>query len=109
VRIKNYTVRMNNIHSRLTWAIFRIDEEVRDFLSYDPVITSANDGRHKRSSAHYRGMAVDLRTFDKDGEQLPPDERSRLADLISDLLGEDFDVVPESDHIHVEYDPKVPT
>lgn len=35
------------------------------------VITSANDGKHVASSAHYKNAAVDIRSHDKDaGEQV---------------------------------------
>lgn len=64
------------------------------------VVTSISDGTHSVNSFHYKGRAFDCRTryFTKDEQK----------DVVSDLksaLGDDFDVVLESDHIHVEYDP----
>ena len=67
-------------------------------------LTSATDGKHKRASLHYAGQAVDL--------GLPPsspDFQAQLAELVLSLrivLGDEFDVVPEADHVHLEWQPK---
>lgn len=60
------------------------------------VITSVSDGFHMAGSLHYAGHAVDLRR----------PIVSELAQELARRLGEEFDVVLEEDHIHVEYDPK---
>jgi len=62
-------------------------------------VTSICEGHHKRGSAHYSGRAFDLRIW---GVGAPED----LTKDIKHLLGEEFDVILEKDHIHVEYDPK---
>lgn len=64
----------------------------------EPVITSTYEGTHSPSSFHYVNRAVDLR--------LPPAAMREqiVSGLKSALPG--FDVVLESNHIHVEYDPK---
>ena len=70
---------------------------------------SKDDGVHKPSSLHYPensptllGRAIDLRTFDVPKERLT----NALLPSLRLLLGTDFDVVLEKDHIHLEYDPK---
>lgn len=63
------------------------------------VVTSLADGQHSRGSLHYVGAAVDFRIYP---ESNPEDLRQRLAEA----LGGDFDVVLESNHIHVEWQPK---
>lgn len=70
------------------------------------MITSLLDGTHKRTSLHYTGCAADLR--------LPgwpqPDLRKAKA-IVSELrafLGDDYDVILERDHIHLEFDPRTP-
>lgn len=64
-------------------------------------ITSGSDGKHGPQSLHYQGAALDLRTRHLTIEQIPLIYRElKLA------LGEQFDVVLEPDHIHVEFDPK---
>lgn len=65
------------------------------------VITSASDGVHGPNSLHYKGKALDLRTNNIPRHALP----ALHADLKA-ALGPQFDVVLESDHIHVEWDPK---
>lgn len=68
----------------------------------DPLwITAVTDGIHKRSSAHNTGRAVDLRIW-----TLPEDKYSTVVAEIKSFLGEDFDVLLEKDHIHIEFDPK---
>jgi hypothetical protein len=66
------------------------------------IITSVSEGKHMENSLHYKGKAVDLR--------LP--HRSKVASIVNALrtaLTDEYDVVLESDHIHIEFDPpKVP-
>lgn len=65
------------------------------------VITSGRDSKHSCMSKHYFGMAVDLRTrFFSESQKI------KVSTEIRDALGKDFDVILESDHIHVEYDPE---
>jgi hypothetical protein len=64
------------------------------------VVTAGHDGVHKTNSLHYRGYAVDIRTRDVPGWQLP-----HLYDACVAALGHDWDVRQEGDHFHVEYDP----
>lgn len=65
------------------------------------VITSGSDGKHGPNSLHYKGMALDLRTSNLRADQVHP-----VYLLLKESLGEQFDTVLESDHIHVEFDPK---
>lgn len=66
-----------------------------------PVITSWMDGKHINGSKHFSGLALDFRT-----RILTESEKHRFTQALRDELGRDFDVVLESDHLHVEYDPK---
>ena len=65
------------------------------------VITSASDGTHMANSLHYKGLALDLRTRDMD-----PVTRMEIVHDLKARLGAQFDVVIESDHLHVEFQPK---
>lgn len=65
---------------------------------YDLIITSTYEGTHSPSSLHYDDNAIDVDD--------PPEHKEDLTRKIKDSLGKDFDVILESDHIHIEYDPK---
>jgi len=62
---------------------------------HDLFITSIREGTHKAGSLHYDGQAWDMQD----------DVKFQLLE-IREALGPGFDVVPEIDHIHCEYDPK---
>jgi len=78
-----------------------VARDVCQRLGKECVITSLTDGKHSKNSLHYSGKAVDLRTRDMErGEQ------AMYRDQMKDRLGDDYDVVLEKDHLHVEFDPK---
>ena len=62
---------------------------------HDLFITSLRDGNHMAGSLHYDGLAFDMR-----------DNPKFQIHEIRAGLGFGWDVVPEIDHIHCEYDPK---
>lgn len=68
-------------------------------IDYVMTITSGNDGIHMRKSKHYSNEAIDIRIRDMVN-------RERTFKEIKKDLGKDYDVLLESDHIHIEYDPK---
>ena len=65
------------------------------------VITSVFDGVHSKDSLHYSGNAFDLRVWIYQEEEI-----KKLTSMLKSELGNNFDVVFEGDHIHVEYDQK---
>jgi hypothetical protein len=67
----------------------------------DMVITSGRDGTHLPNSLHYRDRALDFRT-----RQLTPDQQQALVTATRTRLGAGYDLILESDHLHIEYDPK---
>ena len=87
--------------------ISRLNREIRralpgiarvyDSYGYELTITSTFDGNHGEGSLHYHHDAIDTV---KTPEFLP-----NIHHDIKIGLGSDFDVVLESDHIHIEYDP----
>jgi len=64
-----------------------------------PMITSANDSKHRVDSLHYRGRALDYRIFDVPADVLPTIHR-----ILRWNLSPEFDVILEDDHLHIEYD-----
>jgi len=88
--------------------ISRLNREIRrtlntlDRIYYghgdDLVITSTYEGNHSPSSLHYANDAIDIR--------LPSKEKNTVLVEIKNAIGKTYDVIYETDHIHVEYDPK---
>lgn len=73
---------LNKIHS------------VYQSYGYDLIITSMREGNHSPGSLHYIGRAIDCR-------------KGKVSILaLSSALGTDFDCIDESNHYHIEYDPK---
>ena len=67
----------------------------------DCVITEITGGAHGTASLHYVGLAFDLRTRDFNVSDL-----ERVKAELKEALGSEFDVVLESDHLHLEWQPK---
>ena len=93
-------VNLEGIQPQLVMAA-QVADEVYTSNGFALTITSANDSQHMEGSLHYQGRALDLRTRD-----LPEGMAATLAGEIRSRLGNQFDVILEADHIHIEYDPK---
>ncbi len=65
------------------------------------VVTSGRDGQHQVNSKHYTDAALDFRIFHLQGNEL-----DTVVQALKRTLGQDFDVVIEPSHLHLEYDPK---
>ena len=70
----------------------------------DVHITSVLGGRHLPYSWHYWGRAVDVSTRDIDREKL-----EKLVVEMRRDLGFQYDVIYDSDHLHIEFDPGLKT
>lgn len=66
------------------------------------IVTSVKDGKHMVGSLHAKGRAFDCRTRQFVNQAMLPVIRGECEEA----LGEEFDVVLEKDHMHVEWDPK---
>lgn len=95
-------VSVRGISNEMLFAIIVV-ESCYHHLGYDCIITSGVDGEHSWGSEHYKGDAVDFRT-----RHMQPFHKKELVDMVASSLNEDYDVVLESTHLHVEYDPKLP-
>ena len=76
-----------------------ITNDVFNSLGKRLTVTSCTDGIHGRNSLHFVGLAFDIRTRD-----LHNLVDSIAASLVA-ALGEEFDVVVEQTHIHIEFQP----
>jgi len=94
------TVRFVGLSTQMLLAAMRIDDICKT-MGVDCWITSANDLTHMKGSLHYEGRALDSRTRD-----IPSALLSSFEAKVKAALGNEFDVVRERDHLHVEYQPK---
>ena len=94
-------VDVRGIQPEILLAIQEAREVYRDLCNAHLIITSLLDGKHMKGSKHYDGLAVDLRI-----RHLHEPDRARVAEAINRALGPQYDVVLESDHIHIELDVK---
>jgi uncharacterized protein YcbK (DUF882 family) len=94
-------VKINCIKPQMVIAL-NIIEKVWESLGIELVVTSVCDSVHSKNSLHYVGFAADIRIRD-----FKTKEKLNLAiKNIKRNIGKQFDVILESDHIHIEYQPK---
>lgn len=93
-------VASNSVAPQIWYALGRIETI---FGHKGLTITSMRDGKHKPTSLHYKGLAVDIRT-----RHLKYDDTiNTVFELIHKMLTPlGFDVVLEKTHLHIEYDPR---
>jgi len=75
-----------------------IDNIFKKYDGIEAVITSTYEGTHMPSSLHYDDNAIDLRKS--------PVNSMNIVEALKKALGISYQIVLESDHIHLEYDPK---
>lgn len=93
-------VRITGIRQETAVALQIIEGAFRD-AGYDCTLTCCTDGKHSIGSLHYVGCALDLRI-----STIPVEKRELLRKEMAGRLGNEFDVVLEGDHFHVEFQPK---
>ena len=99
VKLKSNSVNLNNVHPKIYEAIGKVAYIYASYGS-DLVITSARDSKHGGNSLHYVGKAFDIRVWNIDTDLI------KLTGFIASELGNEYDVVFEVNHIHIEYDPE---
>lgn len=83
---------------------FAVENAYRSVLNIEPTISAITDGEHK-TDRHSKGYAVDVRTRnDNSDNQWDDGTKRELARAIKSRLTDEFDVVVESTHIHIEID-----
>lgn len=78
-----------------------IASQVYEKYNIDYVITEVSGGKHGRGSLHYVGFAVDTRTRDMNKAL-----QLKITKEVGIALGDEFDVLLEGNHLHVEFQPK---
>jgi hypothetical protein len=101
-------VHVNGAHfDKVMVRIIDVARETAPMLEKGTVwITSANDSKHMAGSLHFNNRAFDIRIKNIIAGMAFPLAARGWAERMQVALGDDYDVVLEDDHIHVEYDPK---
>ena len=94
---------VGGLHAEILWALDRardVWEICAPGVAY-VTVTSGRGGKHSLRSIHFMGLAVDLRRRD-----LSEAEVVAILPALKARLGDNFDVVLEPDHWHLEYQPE---
>jgi len=101
MKAKDKSVKITGIKPELLFGLIVADGIYRKY-GFNMVVTSVIDGEHSTGSFHYIGLAADLRIND-----IPPNIVEKiLSELKEELVKLGFDVVFETNHIHIEFQPK---
>ena len=87
-------------------AILEAAERAYAAVGVPCTVTSGNDSKHMPGSLHYQDRAVDFRTGHHWAKPLLTKAQvEQVAAAMRKALGQEYDVVLEKDHLHVEHDP----
>ena len=92
-------VRLFGLQQPMLWCLDRCSD-VWEVHKSALTVTSARGDTHSKYSLHYAGHAVDLRSRD-----LSEETRNKIIALLKAELGQNFQVMFHSNHIHIEYQP----
>ncbi len=108
MRLKSNRVSVEGLHPAIFAHLFRIDEWCRRHFGYELVITSCTDGKQSKTSRHYLGTAIDVRTWTApdSGTQIEQTQRTDLVTRLKRFLGRDWFVLDEGTHIHIDWRPQ---
>ena len=107
LKTKDASVNIWGLQVEMQPVLKQAGEIWENFIGVDLTVTSGRDGIHSLGSLHYYGYAVDLRTWDSEGQQIDNDLRHEVVKVLKIVLSEIsqyYDVINHSTHIHVEYD-----
>lgn len=95
-------VSVKKLSTQILLAIFLASDIYRNYHK-DIVVTSVSEGTrgdkvHSDLSYHYDGYAVDLRT-----NFFTPSQVNGVVDDIRNALTDEYDVIFEGSHIHIEF------
>ncbi len=93
-------VSIRGVRPEIVLALVIVNDIYKRF-GQELVVTEITGGKHGVGSLHYVGQAADIRT-----SYFAQGEAKVVADEIRIALGKEFDVVLESTHIHLEFQPK---
>lgn len=93
------------LHPAMEFAVEQAWIVYKHFLGRDPIVTGAQEDAHAGGSLHY-GAFPDprLRALDFDDDGITSEGKADIGAELKKRLGSQFDVIWESDHLHIEYD-----
>lgn len=109
VKLKDDTVSLAGMVPQMFFSMMVVND-ILQAIRIELVITSGSEAatKHMKRSKHYTGEAYDFRSRDiKSLYNASEHMIHRIATQIRSALSKDFDLVVESDHFHIEWDPKV--
>ena len=100
MRFKDSTIGLQSLKPQIVLALIIVDQVMKQ-AGQEALITSLNDAKHGKTSLHYDGGAADLRSH----WFTHPEQ---ILGLCKEALGNnpDIDMILESNHFHLEYQPK---
>ena len=91
-------VKLEGLNIKMRPVLMAADKIYKQF-GQELVITCTTGFIHSAGSLHYYGYAIDLRSRYFDDFTL-----KQVVANLQNQLGQSYNVIAESDHIHVEYD-----
>lgn len=97
-------VSLLSLHPSMEFANEQVWIVYRHVLGRDPIITGGQEDAHSNGSLHF-GLFPDprARALDYDDDEISEDQKIQIKQLLEARLGNQFDVVWESHHLHIEY------
>lgn len=93
-------IKVSGVRPEIVLAL-TIADKIWSKYNQELVVTELTGGKHGTASLHYVGLAADLRT-----RYFSDEEKELVAKELREALGENYDVVVEKTHIHIEFQPK---
>lgn len=108
-------VRVLGLRTEMAFALLAAEAVWKSISNSEAYVTSVIDGNHMAGSRHYSGEAIDFRIWNLvpnfDGDFNNKELRSKAEQAATELrrrLTEDYQVVVERTHIHVQFSPRRP-
>lgn len=98
-------VRLHGVCPQMFWAA-TVVKDLWKSNDYPFCITSGIEGTHSVTSDHWAGRALDFRTWrDMTGVQMDSTLKRSLRIELERLLGDEYFVLMEGNHLHISYRP----
>lgn len=116
--IKNESVKIDKLNGNMLFVLQQLTNVAYKFGLTGFIVTSGNDGSHGGSSGsnslHYKNRAIDISFREAIKNTIIEGLSNKSSSIINEISFSltkasgaiDYDVVIESNHIHIEYDPK---